>query len=193
MFVDYLTLVMLNLVAGLGILAYYVATGLRPNKGVAAGFGVVGLLHTVLGLHMSLTWPLPGSYNILFGEPTTLLGLVFLAAALAVAKEWDLYPTALFAFFAGVNGLAAGYAIIVNELTRDPLMSGLSFILTGLLGVLAPFGLKWKENRTFRYLALALIIVVLLLWLYAWYKSLLGHVGLFSEWVPDAMLTRQAQ
>ncbi len=193
MFVDYLTLVMLNLVAGLGILAYYVATGLKPNKGIAAGFGVVGLLNTVLGLHMSLTWPLPSSYNILFGEPTTLFGLVFLAAAIAIAKEWDLYPTSLFAFFAGVNSLVAGYVIIVNELTREPLMSGLVFILTGLMGVLAPFGLKWKDNRTLRYLALALIIIVLLLWLFTWYKSLLGHVEMFSEWAPDAILTRQAK
>ena len=32
-------------------------------------FGIVGLLLGATGLHLVLTWPLPGAYNIVMGEP----------------------------------------------------------------------------------------------------------------------------
>lgn len=193
MFVDYLTLIMVNLIAGTALLAYFVWTGLKPNKGLVAGFGMVGLLGTVLGLHLTLNWPLPGSYNIIFGESTVLFGVVFLGAALALAKEWDLYPVTLYAFFAGLYALIAGWQIMAQGLTKHPTMSGLGFILAGLGGLLSPFALKLKDNKTFRMIAVAVLVVVALLWAFTWYGSLTGHIGSFSKWVPDAMMMRQAK
>lgn len=191
MFIDYLTLVMINLVAGTALLAYFVATELKPNKGLVAGFGIVGLLGTILGLHMTLTWPLPGSYNIIFGESTTLFGVVFLGAALALAFEWNLYPVTLYAFFAGLYAVVAGWQIIVQGLTRHPVPSGLGFILAGLGGIVSPLALRWKDNKVFKIVAVVVLVVTILLWAYTWYGALAGHMQSFAKWVPDAMLLRQ--
>lgn len=192
MFIDYLTLIMVNLVAGTALLAYFVWTGLKPNKGLVAGFGMVGLVALVTGLHLSFTWPLPGSYNIIFGESTVLFGIVFLGAALALAYEWNLYPVTLYALFAGLYAVIAGWQIIAQGLTRHPVPSGVGFILAGLGGILSPFALRLKDNKTFRLIAVAVLVITALLWAYSWYGSLTGHIQSFSKWVPDAMLLRQA-
>ncbi len=192
MFIDYLTLVMINLIAGTALLAYFVATGLKANKGLVPAFGMVGLVGLILGLHMTFTWPFPGSYNIIFGESTVLFGIVFLGAALALAKEWNLYPVTLYAFFSGLYAVVAGWQIIAQGLTRHPVPSGVGFILAGLGGVISPLALKWKDNKAFRYIAVAVLILTALLWAYTWYGSLTGHIQSFAKWVPDAMLMRQA-
>ena len=187
MFIDYLTLIMINLVAGTALLAYFIATQLKPNKSVAAGFGMVGLLATILGLHVTLSWPLPGSYNILFGEATTLFGIVFLGAALALAAGWDLYPVTLYAFFAGLYAVFAGYLIIAHSMTKDPVLSGIGFILAGLGGVVSPIALRLKDNKTFRLVVLVVLIVTLLLWGTVFFNALGDHVQSFAKWLPATM------
>ncbi len=190
MFIDYLTVLMINLAAGTALLAYFVLKGItsEDNKGFAAGFAVVGLIALVGGAHMSLNWPLPGSYNIGFGESTLLFGAVFLGAALAVAKGWDLMPISIYAFFAGIEALLVGIRIIDLGLTKSPLISGIGFILAGLGGVAAAPGLALlKKNQTFRYLAAGTLILVSLFWAYTFYNTLWGHMDSFSSWVPLTM------
>ena len=80
MFIDYLTLMMINLVAGTVLLAHYLWKGLdekdqRPLRGSLLRYRVASL---VTGLQLAFTWPLPGSYNIAYGDATTLFGVVFL-------------------------------------------------------------------------------------------------------------------
>ncbi len=51
----------------------------------ALGFGVVGVILSATGLHMTLTWPLAVDFpfdNIIFGEPSLAFGILLLAAAL---------------------------------------------------------------------------------------------------------------
>lgn len=190
MFVDYLTLLMINLAAGTALLAYFVLKGVTSehNKGFAAGFAVVGLIAFIGGGHMALNWPLPGSYNIGFGESTVLFGAVFLGAALAIAKGWDLLPISIYAFFAGVEAILVGLRIIDLGLTKSPLISGVGFILAGLGGVAAAPGLAFiKKNKYFRYLAAAVLLAVSLFWAYTFYNSLWGHLESFSSWVPLTM------
>ncbi len=83
MFIDYLTVVMINLVAGSALLAYYLWRGIdeADQRPYAAAFFGVGLLSLITGLHLSFNWPLPGSYNVGYGDATTLFGVVFLATA----------------------------------------------------------------------------------------------------------------
>lgn len=78
--------------AGVGLLLV-VALGRRllsgqvPDHfdGWALAFGVLGLILTATGLHMTLTWPLAGQGfpfdNIVFGEPSLAFGVLMLAAA----------------------------------------------------------------------------------------------------------------
>ncbi len=57
-------------------------------EGWALSFGVLGLVLTTTGLHMTLTWPLAaGGFpfdNIIFGETSLAFGVLLLAAALYI-------------------------------------------------------------------------------------------------------------
>lgn len=190
MFIDFLTVLMINLAAGTALLAYFILKGIpaEDNKAFAAGFGVVGLIAFLGGLMMSFNWPLPGSYNIAFGESTLLFGGVFLGAALALAKGWDLMPVSIYAFFAGVEAVLVGVRIIDLGLTRSPLASGIGFILAGVGGVAAAPGMGLlKKSKTFRYLAAGVLLIVSLFWAYTFYNALWGHLESFSSWIPLTM------
>jgi putative membrane protein len=190
MFIDFLTVLMINLAAGTALLAYFVLKGItsQDNRSFASAFAVVGLIAALGGLRMVFTWPLPGSYNIAFGESTLLFGAVFLGAALAVAKGWDLMPISIYAFFAGVYSLVVGWRIIDLPLTKDPVLSGIGFILAGLGGIAAAPGLKLlKKNQTFRYLAAAVLLITAAFWAFTFYNTLWGHLESFSSWVPLTM------
>lgn len=189
MFIDYLTLIMVDLLAGLGLLAYYLYTAPdRQDRSYAAGFGAVGLLGLILGLAMVFTWPLPGSYNIIFGEATTLFGLVFLAAALALGLGWDLRPVSVYAFFAGLYAILGGARIISLGLTKEPLLSGLAFILVGSVGLLAaPLArLLWTRPVLRRLAALGLLGMAVL-WSVTFVSALWGHLESFQKWLPLTM------
>ncbi|MCJ7585973.1 MAG: DUF981 domain-containing protein [Anaerolineales bacterium] len=190
MFIDYLTLIMINLVAGTALLAYYIYAGMdaKDQRPYAAGFGVVGLLGIILGLTLTFTWPLPGSYNIGYGEATTLFGAVFLGAAIALSQGWDLIPVAIYGFFAGVDAVIVGIRIISLGLTKEPILSGIGFIMAGLGGVLAaPLLSLLKKNKAFRLIAALVVLVTALLWAVTFYTSLWGHLASFANWVPATM------
>ncbi|HKZ43759.1 MAG TPA: DUF981 domain-containing protein [Anaerolineales bacterium] len=191
MFIDYLTLAMINLVAGTFVLAYYLWKGMddQDQRPYAAVFGITGLLALVLGLTMTFTWPLPGSYNIAFGETTALFGVVFLGTALALSQGWSLLPVSLYSFFAGVYAILVGTRILSLGLTKEPIISAIGFITAGLGGIFAaPFYLWFKENKTFRLLGALVLLATAILWAVTFYSSLWGHLESFIKWVPATML-----
>lgn len=190
MFIDYLTVLMINLAAGTALLAYFILTGINSEDqgGFAAGFGVVGLVAFTGGLHMTFNWPLPGSYNIAYGESTLLFGAVFLGAAVVLARGWDLMPISIYAFFAGVQALVIGARIINLPLSKHPVLTGIGFILAGVGGIAAAPGMVLlKKNKNFRILAAAVLIITSAFWAYTFYSSLWGHLESFSSWVPLTM------
>lgn len=103
MFIDYITLMLINMVAGLFLLADYVYRGIDNSnqRQWIPGFGITGAIALTTGLHMSFTWPVIGSFNIAFGETSVLFGILFIAAAISLAQGWDLFTIAVYGFFAG--------------------------------------------------------------------------------------------
>jgi len=190
MFIDYLTLIMINMVAGTALLAYYLWRGIdeADQRPYAAAFFGVGLLSLITGLQLSFTWPLPGSYNVGYGDATTLFGIVFLTTALALWQGWNLIPVAIYAFFAGVDAIIVGVRIFSLQLTKEPLLSAIGFVLAGLSGVgAAPFFLWFRNNRAVRLIAIALLVLTTILWAVTFYGSLWDHLESFSKWVPPTM------
>lgn len=63
----------------------------------AMGFGTLGLILFVTGLHMTLTWPLAGQGfpfdNVIFGEPSLAFGALLLFAAFFLWKRGDVMRT----------------------------------------------------------------------------------------------------
>ncbi|MEA5447434.1 DUF981 domain-containing protein [Leptolyngbya sp. CCNP1308] len=190
MFIDYITLMLINMVAGLVLLADFVYRGLDGAnlKRWIPGFGLVGAIALVTGLHMTLTWPVPGSFNISFGETTVLFGGLYVAAAIAIAQGWDLLSLAVYAFFAGLTSVVVGARIINLGQTQQPLVAGLGFVLTGLGGVLAaPTLVYLRGNKNWRTLGAIVLLVAALVWAIIGFRAYWGHMEGFSEWQPPVM------
>jgi putative membrane protein len=190
MFIDFLTLVMINLVAGTTLLAYYLWKGMdeKDQRPYAAAFFATGLLSLITGLQISFTWPLPGSYNVGYGDTATLFGVVFLATSIALWQGWDLIPVSIYAFFAGIDAIIVGFRIWSLQLTKEPLISAIGFVLAGLGGLSTfPFFMWFKENKTVRWIGIALLVVTAVLWAVTFYGSLWGHLESFGKWVPATM------
>lgn len=190
MFIDFLTLVMINLVAGTVLLAYYLWNGLdaEDQKPYAAAFGLTGLLSLTLGLRLAFTWPLPGSYNVGYSDATTLFGVVFLATAISLAMGWDLKPVALYAFFAGVDAVIVGIRIWSLQLGQEPLVAAVGFVLAGLGGVFAfPFFQWFRDNKVIRWIAILILLATAAIWAVTFYAALWAHLASFSNWVPATM------
>ena len=190
MFIDILTVVMINVVAGLFILAWFLWKGLdaEDRKPWAAPFFGVGLITFITGLYISLTWPLPGAYNIAYGDSSVLFGLTYLVAGLALWKGWDLFPTSLVGFFSGIPPFIYGLRIINLGLTKSPTISGLGFILAGVVGILsAPFMLWFKKNKFVRWVAILVIIAATAIWFIEYTGAAWGHIEAFAKYVPATM------
>ncbi|TVP66510.1 MAG: DUF981 domain-containing protein [Leptolyngbya sp. LCM1.Bin17] len=191
MFVNYISLMLINMVAGLVLLADFVYRGLDGAnlKRWIPGFGLVGGIALVTGLHMTLTWPVPGSFNISFGETTLLFGALYVMAAIAIAQGWDLLTVTIYGFFAGLMSVVVGLRIISLEQTRQPFVAGLGFILTGLGGMLsAPTLVYLRYNQGWRTLGAMVLLLAAVIWAITGYQALWGHMDRFSDWQPPMMV-----
>jgi putative membrane protein len=190
MFIDFLTLVMINLVAGTVLLAYYLWRGIdeKDQRAYAAAFFGVGLISLVTGLQISFTWPLPGSYNVGYGDATTLFGVVFLTTAIALYFGSNLIPVSIYAFFAALDALIVGARIYSLQLTQEPLVSSVGFILAGLAGLgVFPFLVWFRNNKVVRWIGILLLLATAAVWGITFYGSTWAHLASFAKWVPATM------
>ncbi len=189
MFIDYVTLLLINMVAGLAVLAHFIYKGLHVDdkRGWAPAFAITGLIATVAGFHMVFNWPIVGSYNSAFGECSVLFGSIYLAAALAMSFGWPLDAVALYAFFGGALSILAGVRIIHLQLTAAPLLSGAGFVLTGLGGVFALVALRNRYVRLVRVAGAAVMSAAAIIWALTAYMAFWMHLSSFSKWVPQIM------
>jgi putative membrane protein len=190
MFIDYITLMLVNMVAGLVLLAGFVYVGLdgtNPKRWIP-GFGIVGAIALVTGIHMILTWPVPGSFNISFGETSVMFGALYMAASIAIAMSWDLLTLAIYGFFAGLTSIVVGLRIINLGQTRQPWVAGIGFILTGLGGVLAaPTLVYLRDSKGWRIFGAIVLLIAALIWAIIGYRAYWGHLESFSDWQPPVM------
>lgn len=186
MFIDFLTLMLINMTAGLVLLAWYVYRGLDdPDQAKwAPAFAVPGLVALLCGLRMAWVWPLPGVYNAAFGDTSVLLGVLFAGAAWSIATKRDLMPLCVYAFFAGVAGVLVGVRIIDLHLTLQPILSGVGFILTGSAGVFAGFTLWQRRSKLIRATGSVVLVVAAAIWALTGYLGYWGHLAMFDKWVP---------
>ncbi len=190
MFIDYVTLLLLNMVAGHFLLSLYVYRGLDDplHPRWAPGFAVVGFTALVFGGHMTAAWPLPGAYSSAYGEMSVLFGMIFLGAALAISRGWSLTSVTIFAFFAGAAAVLLGARMIDLQMTQKPTLSGAGFILSGLCGVFAaPTLLYLRASRPWRLLGMLVALAAAAIWASTGYLAYWGHMQGFGSWVPLVM------
>ncbi len=188
MFVDYLTVMLINVVAGLVIMALFVFRYLDGDrKRMAPGLLASGALSVVTSLHMIFTWPLPGSYNIAFGELALLFGLLFLALGVACLAEWDLLSLAIYAVFAGAAAVVVGLRIFSLKMTSAPLLAAGGFVLTGLATAASLPVYYLRKQPWARALAALALLGSAVIWAVIGYLAYWGHLDSFSKWVPEVM------
>lgn len=166
MFIDYVSLMLVNMVGGLILLAVFILKDFNNNNNQfwAPAFAVSGLIAVICGFTMIFSWPLPSPYNIAYGEPSVLLGFLFLGTSWSLAKGWKLFPLGIYAFFAGLVGIVIGIRIINLGLTLTPLIAGLGFILTGVGGIFAEIVLVNPRRKWLRVTGALVLIAAALIW-----------------------------
>ncbi|MEM3670540.1 MAG: DUF981 family protein, partial [Thermoprotei archaeon] len=107
------------------------------NSSFAVVLGALGLVGLVQGLWMMDTWPLVGSYNILFGEVFTAYSLILLAGAYIVIKGYSLKALSYMAGLVGIWGLVDAYGILSLNMTSEPIIAAGLYAAGGLAGILS--------------------------------------------------------
>src|ERR1700729_1209085 len=74
----------------------------------AIPLGIIGAYMVVMALWGQSTWPLPGSYNILFYDPLLAFGIVTLSFSLAIKAKVRLEYVGFLALMVGVMVIAYG-------------------------------------------------------------------------------------
>jgi len=189
MFVDYTGVMLVGLGAGFVVLAHYLYRNPERDErqAWAAAFFVSGLIGLVTSVPMILTWPLPSSYNIAFGEPALFLSVAYIGAAITLALKWEPLLPALFGFFGGLIALVVGARIIDLGMTQAPLLSGLGYLSAGLGGCLTLPAINWRHIRWIALLAAILLGLAALVFLFTGYEAYWGHLAQFAKWAPPTL------
>lgn len=193
-FVDYLTVMMVAVVAGSVLAILYGLrvrrTGPEEQRPWAWAFGMVGLLLALPGLYIVLTWPLPGAYNIVMGEPALWFGVLLVGTALALRAGESLMPLAVLAVFGGLINLFLAVAMLVHGLSRNPPLWAVAYAAIGLAAVLAPLVVSKAGSFGWsRWAAGALLAIGAAIFALGGFGAYIEHTSQegFGGWQPTPM------
>jgi putative membrane protein len=185
MFIDFLTLMLINMTVALILFALYMAFFIEKDaKKMVPGFLVVGAIALVTGFRMIFTWPLPGSFNIAYGDPTVLLGAFFFMAGLAIAFGWDLLTIGIYSAVSGAAVILLAVRIYGLKMGSNPLEAALAFIGTGATAILALPAIALPKMKWIRWLTALASIVTAAGWVYVTFSAYWGHLESFAKWAP---------
>jgi uncharacterized membrane protein len=154
----------------------------EPDRPVAKGYSImIGLIGTFLfitGLSISLLWPFNfggGVYNVLFGGPAAVGGLLLIGTAAALVLGHGLREVSYAAAITGIYLLVDAIAILKYTLTTAPTESALLYGGLGLAAILSlpAFTLKAKA---WKYLFAAVVLVSSIGWLIFAANASLSHL-----------------
>ena len=187
MFIDYLALMLINLVAGLVLLAVwtFLDLGSPQQRRWLPGLLMVGIISLFTGLHMIFTWPLPGAYNIPYGEMSVFFGILMLGLSLTLLFDISLLSVSIYATLVGLASILTGIQVINLGMTESPVLTGTSFIWMGVIGLLTLPMLRLQEILAARVLGAVGLLAAAVLW------GAIGYVGYwhhlessFQIWKP---------
>lgn len=165
------------------LFSFYIYLLLRGKKDfsmlVVPAF-VFGLFDAISGFWMSFTWPLPGSYNILFGDPLLIVGLLLMSGSCMVYKKMDLRILSIFAVFLGIYiAIEAAAMSIFNLETGINFLPAFGFyVLAALSSILSPI-IYMNARGSGRYMYWLLFILLILTALAAFFigfNAVYGHL-----------------
>ena len=182
-YIDPLTVMLLGLGLSTIVLAlYFLGKGSNKkwtNDLLVPAF-VLGFFDFISGFLMSFAWPLPGAYNMLFGDPLLMLGLIMMAGAYMLYKDMNINFLSIFGFFLGIYIAVGAIGMVsfrlesgVYLLTAFPL-----YVFAALSGVFSPliYAKAKGAGRYGYYFMFVLLIITALLALFIGYSGLYEHL-----------------
>jgi putative membrane protein len=185
MFIDWLTLLLLNMMVALVLHALFMGRFIEKDpKKIIPGFLLTGAIALIAGFRMAFEWPLPGAYNIIYGELSVLFGAFLFMAGLAVAFGWDLLTVGIYALFGGAASVLLGIRILNLNLTSEPLIAALGFIVTGGTAIITMPALAFPKMKWLRMLVALGALVSALIWILVGFPAYWSHIEAFGKWAP---------
>lgn len=132
-----------------------VAVCLNVNKCLSLFFIGVGIYAMATGLWATMTWPLPGPYNLVFSDAWPIFGLVTLMLGLAMYVGVDLRYLALPIALFSIPVIVYGVDILVHGLTTEPLFASAMYILLGLAMLISPGAMLPRNNAVSTWVSLS--------------------------------------
>jgi putative membrane protein len=168
-FVDPLAVMLIGLAMGTAIGAFYFFFAARGDKEQIKALAIpavgIGIFNFISGFYMSFGWIMTGfaiPYNMLFGDPLLLFGLLMIIAGVVIYKDMHLGMLPILGLVLGIYVLDAAYTILTvpNYLSHGALESGNDlitamglYLFDGIGAILAPIAyLKPQANSTNKYL-----------------------------------------
>lgn len=96
---------------------------------------LIGIYMLVQGFWGQFTWPLPGSYNVLFYDPLISFGMLLLGFFFAVRLKVRLEYVGLFGMLVGIMVIIYGVYGYQIGLTSSPIAMFAMYLLYGLSGI----------------------------------------------------------
>jgi len=188
MFIDFVTLMLLNLMVAFVLFALYIAIQVDKNpKKAIPGFLLTGLIALATGLRMIFTWPLPGPYNFAYGDLSVIYGGIFLIAGISLAVGWDLVTLGIYSFFGGLASLVIGLRIITLNLTSEPAVAFIGFALSGIAAILTLPALYFQKAKALRFVLAVVLVLAAIIWGFTGYAAYWQHFDSFAKWAPATM------
>ena len=187
----FVTLMNANVAAALFILAVFIYKGIYSEyaKNFVPAFAITGLVATTTGFYQTFTANMPGSWNIVMGEPSVLIGVLLLALAWSISRSYSFAPLAVYGLAAGIVAVTVGSRVINLGLGRDSLETGLAILIAGVPGILALPAAFWARSspgasRIFQWLAIILLVIAAGMLAYASINGYWDHLEAYQDFVP---------
>ena len=104
-------------------------------EGAKAPLMLVGGYMIIMGLWGQFTWPLPGSYNILFYDPLVSFGMIVLSLALSIHFRIRFEYVGFFGLLIGIMTIIYGFEGYGAGLTLEPIALLALYAFFGIAGI----------------------------------------------------------
>ena len=188
-FVDPLAVMLIGLAMGTLLGAFYFFFAARGDKEqikslIVPAFGV-GVFDLVSGFYMSFAWPMTGfgyAYNMLFGDPLLLFGLILIMAAFMIYKDMHPGIMPLLVLLLGIYVLVGAYSIVQLKLeSGQNLVTSMGlYLFDGIGAILAPVHYlkpSTGTGKTLYYVEWIILGIGTIFALVIGYMALNGHLA----------------
>lgn len=149
----------------------------------------IGIFDFLSGYEISFTWPLPSSYNMLFGDPLLFFGILLVVGAVLTYKKMNPSSLSFLSVILGIYVIIGAYGIITYKLeSGNDLIGAMGLYLAdGIAALLAPILIikPTGVGKALYYVEFVLLILGTLAALYMGYSALSEHLVDFSKYFPS--------